>query len=393
MRKTWFTLLLATLCLGLQAQETPITAIETTLATTPPVKDAVEVFEDDGSRVAVLGYHVFHATLPATQMRIPTSKFRRQMEAIKKSNIPVITLEQFLAWRRGEGEVPPQSILITMDDGWRSVYTEAFPIMREFQLPFTIYLYKNYVGANRGSRALSLDMIREMVSSKLCSIGSHSVSHPFPSKIKSAAKAGPESYDKFLRNELGRSKKFLDDTLGIKVTTYAYPGGYHTEEMFPLADEFGYDHLFTVKPGKIRRDSPRYTLPRYIVLGNHDGAFNAAIVFRNGARVASIPVTLPHPTKPEPGEIIASRLPTIQVDLSGVDNLDPDSVVMRVAGFGKVPLIVHPETLVYEWTVSRPLRQPLCEVTTQWRLKEKENYEPVMRWSFRIDHEAAYQAQ
>lgn len=383
------TLMFAAFCLGLCGQDTPIAAIETI----PPTGKTAEVFEDDGSRVAVLGYHVFHATKPATQMRIPTSKFRTQMEAIKNSNVPVITLDEFLAWRRGEGELPPQSILITMDDGWRSVYTEAFPIMKELKLPFTIYLYKNYVGSNRGGRALSLKMIREMVGSGLCTIGSHSVSHPFPSKVKRAAKEGPEAYDSFLRNELGASKKFLDETFKTKVTTYAYPGGYHTDEMFPLADEFGYDHLFTVKPGKIRRDSPSHTLPRYIVLGNHDGAFNAAMVFRNGARVASIPVTLPHPTKPEPGEIIATRLPTIRVDLSGVDNLDPDSVVMRVAGFGKVPLMVNPETLVYQWTVSRPLRQPLCEVTTQWRLKDAEKYQPVMRWSFRIDHEAAYQAQ
>ncbi|MEN8773578.1 MAG: polysaccharide deacetylase family protein [Akkermansiaceae bacterium] len=389
MKAIRFTLVLIALCFGLQAQESPIGSIETV----PPVEDAIEVFEDDGSRVSVLGYHVFHATLPATQMRIPTSKFRTQMEAIKRSNISVINLEQFLAWRRGDCELPPQSILITMDDGWRSVYTEAFPIMQELKLPFTIFLYKNYVGTNRGSRAMSFAMIREMVNSKLCSIGSHSVSHPFPSKVKKAEKEGLEAYEKFLRNELGTSKKFLDDTFKVKVTAYAYPGGYHTDEMFPLANEYGYDHLFTVKPGKIRRDSSRHTLPRYIVLGNHDGAFNAAMVFRNGVRVANIPVTLPHLTEPEPGEIIASRLPTIKVDLSGVENLDPDSVVMRVAGFGKVPLMVDPDTLVFQWAVSRPLRQPLCEVTTQWRLKEKENYEPVMRWSFRIDHEAAYQSQ
>ena len=38
------------------------------------------------------------------------------------------------------------------------------------------------------------------------------------------------------------------------VTTYAYPGGYHTEDMLPIAHEFGYQFLFTVLPGKIRRD-------------------------------------------------------------------------------------------------------------------------------------------
>lgn len=355
--------------------------------------EVAKVLDDDGSRVSVLGYHVFHATKEATQMRVPTEKFRKQMEAIKKSNIPVITLEQFLAWRRGAGTLPPQSILITMDDGWRSVYHEAFPIMKRLKLPFTIYLYKNYVGANRGGRALSLAMIEEMMESGLCSLGSHSVSHPFPSAVKKAAAKGPEDYDKFLRKELGLSKSFLEETFKSKITTYAYPGGYHTPEMFPLAKEFGYDHLFTVKPGKVRRDSPAETLPRYIVLGNHDGAFNAAMVFRNGSRVITPPVVLPHPVSPAPGELVESRLPRIRVDLSGVKNLDPESLVIRVAGFGKVPHRQVPEKQIFEWRTIRPLRQPACEVTAQWRLKDQESYEPVMRWSFQIDREASYQAQ
>lgn len=352
-----------------------------------------ELPEDDGSRVSVLGYHVFHPTKPATQMRIPTAKFREQMETIKKSKIPVIDLEQFLAWRCGEAKLPPQSIMITMDDGWRSVYHEAFPIMKELKLPFTIYLYKNYVGASSGGRALSLAMIREMLASGLCSLGSHSVSHPFPSEVKRAARKGPEAYEDFLRTQLGDSKSFLEKTFAKKITTYAYPGGYHTPEMFPLAEEYGYDQLFTVKPGKVRRNTPAQTLPRYIVLGNHDGAFNAAMVFRNGSRAVLAPVTLPHPVKPLPGALIESRLPTIQVDLSEVEGLDPSSFTMRVAGFGKVPVSFDPEEQIFQWTVTRPLRQPVCEVTAQWRLLEKDTREPLIRWSFQVDREAAYQAR
>ncbi len=356
-------------------------------------QDETSVLEDDGSRVSVLGYHVFHPTQEASQMLIPTAKFRKQMETIKSSSIPVITLGQFLAWRQGKGSLPPQSILITMDDGWRSVYHEAFPIMKELKLPFTIYLYKNYVGTSRGGRALSLDMIREMVDSGLCTIGSHSVSHPFPSEVKKAAAKGPEEYEKFLRNELGASKSFLEETFGATVTTYAYPGGYHTPEMFLLAKEYGYDQLFTVKPGKVRRDTPAETLPRYIVLGNHDGAFNAAMVFRNGSRLITPPVVLPHPVKPSPGELVESRLPLIRIDLSEVADLDPDSVVIRVAGFGEVPHRQLPDQNVFEWQVIRPLRQPACEVTAQWRVKGADDDAPQMRWSFQIDREASYQAR
>ena len=312
------------------------------LASTCFAQEDAEVVGDDGARVSVLGYHVFHPTKSATEMLIPTSKFREQMEAVKASKTPVITLAKFLAWRRGEAELPPQSILITMDDGWRSVYTEAFPIMKEFQFPFTIYLYKNYVGSSRGGRALSYAMIQEMLQSDLCTIGSHSVSHPFPSKVKKAARAGKAANDKFLRTELGDSKKFLEEKFKQTVTTYAYPGGYHTEAMFELADELGYDNLFTVKPGKVRRDSDSHILPRYIVLGNHDSAFKAALIFRNGSRVADVPVTLPHPVSPAPRNLVAARLPLISADLSKVENLDPKSLKMQVSGFGQVPADFDP---------------------------------------------------
>ncbi|MDB4406983.1 polysaccharide deacetylase family protein [bacterium] len=356
----------------------------------------LEEVEDDGSRVSVLGYHEFHATKPLTQMRIQTSKFRQQMEAIKASEIPVVTMENFLQWRHGERDLPPKSFLITIDDGWKSVYTEAYPVLKELKLPFTIFLYKNYVGSSRGGRAMSFGMINEMLESGLCTIGSHSVSHPFPGTVKKSRKAGPETFAKFLQTELGDSKSFLEENFKKPVTTYAYPGGYHTPQMFPLADELGYDNLFTVKPGKVARNSPRHILPRYIVLGNDNGAFNAAMVFRSGASLASgvaAPVVLPYPVSPRAGFIIASRVPRISAELNGVEGLDPDSVVMRVGGFGKVPAVLNAETNELSWTVNRALRQPICEVSVQWRLKGKESYEPVMSWSFGIDRVASYQSQ
>ena len=354
--------------------------------------DTVEI-TDDGVRVSVLGYHDFHSTQSATDMLIPTQKFRKQMSMIKDSGIPVISMEQFIAWRKGESTIPAQSYLITIDDGWKSVYEEAYPVLKEFEFPFTIFLYKNYVGANRGGKALTLPMIREMVDSKLCTIGSHSVSHPRPSTVRASRRGPSDRYQKFLQTELGDSKSFLEETFQMEVNTYAYPGGIFTEEMFPLADQLGYRGLFTVKSGKVKSNSPSHTLPRYIVLGNHDGAFNAAQIFRNVQHATPVQQTLPYPVSPTSGSLVGSRLPEIQVDLSKIRDLDPSSVIMRVGGFGSVPVQNEPGHQVYRWTVTRPLRQPMCQVTVQWRLKTKEQYEPVMRWSFLLDRIATYQSQ
>lgn len=362
-------------------QEAPDTAL--TVASALP--------EDDGSRVSVLGYHEFSESRDPTAMRMRTSDFRQQMEALKELQLPIITLDQFLEWKRGKAELPPRSVLITIDDGWKSVYTDAYPILKEYGFPFTVYLYKNYVDG--GGRALTTPMIKEMQQNG-CTIGSHSVSHPFPSTVKSHAKKGPEEYDKFLRKELGHSRKFLMSKFKEPVTTYAYPGGYFTEEMFKIGDELGYEFYFTVKPGKVRRDSPNHTLPRYIIRGVADKVFASATSFSatgNSAPAIGFQTT-PHPVYPAPGGMVESRLPTIWADLSGVENLDPSSITMRIAGFGRVPATFDPVPKRVSWTVNRRLRQQVTEITVQWSLLGASKPEAPMNWSFLIDREAAYQA-
>jgi peptidoglycan/xylan/chitin deacetylase (PgdA/CDA1 family) len=328
-------------------------------------------------------------------MRIQTEKFRKQMEAIRDLGTPVISMKDFDDWKTGDGTIPPKSFLITIDDGWKSVYTDAYPILKELEFPFTIFLYKNYVDG--GGRALTTDMIEEMKASGLCSIGSHSVSHPFPSKFKRAARKGEKASEEFITEELAVSKGFLERKFEEPITAYAYPGGYVTETMFPIAEEVGYELLFTVNPGMTRRDTENHILPRFIILGNRDSVFELASTFRStGApgEAAGLTVqTTPHPVVPRPGSVTPNRLPLIAADLSEVAALDPESLVMRVSGFGKVPAVWNEKDKTFSWQVNRPLRMPASQISVQWREKERREYELPMRWSFRIDLEAAYQPQ
>ncbi|MDB6078490.1 MAG: polysaccharide deacetylase, partial [Akkermansiaceae bacterium] len=142
---------------------------------TPPAEPAAPEIPDDGVRVSILGYHDFSETDKETDMKIHTSKFRQEMKALKDMGLPVISMADFQAWKRGEKTIPEKSILITIDDGWKAVYTDAYPILKEYGYPFTIFLYKNYVDG--GGRALTSTMIQEMQQNG-ATIGSHSVSHP-----------------------------------------------------------------------------------------------------------------------------------------------------------------------------------------------------------------------
>ena len=359
----------------------------------PPVPETAE--PDTGVRVSVLGYHDFSETQPETAMRIRTSKFRKQMETIRQLGITVISLEEFSAWKRGEKEIPAKSILITLDDGWKSVYTDAFPILKEFGYPYTLFLYKNYVDG--GGKALTTPMIKEMIKAG-ATIGSHSISHPYPITVKSFRKKGPDAYDAYLRKEMGESKRFLESKFAVKITTYSYPGGFFTEEMLPLTKEFGYTHGFTVQPGKVKQSMPDEILPRYMILGNYDKIFEFATTFRESQNPAATPEgtiagmiqTTPHPVSPEPGAIINSRLPEISADLSKLENFDPKSLVMKVSGFGEVPAVFAEDSKKLSWQVNRRLRQPTCQVSISWKDAAGKPAETPLRWSFQIDREAAY---
>lgn len=346
----------------------------------------------DGVRVTVLGYHDFSSSKEATEMLIPTEKFRKQMLAIKELGLHVISLEQFIAWKNGTAKIPDKSVLITIDDGWKSVYTEAFPILKELDYPFTVFLYTNYIDG--GSSALSAQMIHEMQQHG-CSVASHSVSHPYPATVKAQRAKGPKTFTSYLRKEMGNSRKILEKLFGKEVTCYAYPGGFFTGEMLPIASEAGYDYLFTVLPGKTNLTTPNFKIPRYIILGTHDYIFRNATSFKatstSAASDGAIVQTTPHPVNPGPGSLVASRLPVISADLSDVSEIDPESIVMRVAGFGRVPAEYDASRQSLSWKVNRRLRAKTCEVSIQWRLLDKNSYEPAMTWIFRIDREVAYQ--
>ena len=376
----------------LRAQETPA-ATETPVTPEQAVPSPVE--DDDGVRVAVLGYHDFTLSGEATEMRILTEKFRAQMEQLRQLGIAVISMDDFTAWKRGTKTIPEKSVLLTFDDGWKSVYDDAFPILKEFNYPFTIFLYKNYVDG--GGKALTSPMIREMVKAGAV-IGSHSVSHPYPITFKKHRDEGADAYDRFLRKEMGESKRFIESKFKTKALTYSYPGGYVSAEMLPIAEEFGYQFAFTTKPGKTQRSTPDMTIPRYMILGNYDKIFEFATNFNsaiaspataNGATPALIP-TLPYPVFPEPGAIIDSRLPEIHADLSKLENFKPESLVMKVSGFAQVPSTFNPETKKFSWVVNRRLRHPNCEVIVTWQDTEGKTTEIPLRWSFQIDREAAY---
>ena len=112
------------------AEAAPAVAVAEPVAEPPP-PPKVRHPDTKGSVIA-LCYHRFEEK-PKDSMAITPAVFEAQMQSLKESGFTVIPMQDFLAWRRGEKSIPEKSCLISIDDGYRSGYDVAWPILKKFQ--------------------------------------------------------------------------------------------------------------------------------------------------------------------------------------------------------------------------------------------------------------------
>ena len=138
---------------------TPVPALpEVAKATPAPSATPVPEPNNLKSQVIVLCYHRFDDN-PKDSLAIRPADFEAQMQALKDSGIIVISMEDFLAWRRGKKGIPEKAAIISIDDGYLSGYKVAWPILKKFGYPFTMFIYTDYVkgGPKSGGQSIPLD--------------------------------------------------------------------------------------------------------------------------------------------------------------------------------------------------------------------------------------------
>ena len=116
--------------------------------------------ESAGPGVTVLIYHRFgEDKYPSTNIGV--ERFREQLEYLKTNDYKVISLEQLVHYLSEGTELPEKSVVITIDDGYRSVYDNAWPLLRTYGYPFTVFLYAKAT-ENKHWNYLTWDQVKEM---------------------------------------------------------------------------------------------------------------------------------------------------------------------------------------------------------------------------------------
>ena len=190
--------------------------------------------------INILLYHRVLAT-PEAAYDVSVEDFEKEMEYLKES-YDVISLSDAVDYITRVKELKNNSVAITFDDGDVSIYNNAFPVLRKYRFPFSVFIYTNIV--KEGPHAMKWSHMKKLLDYG-AEIGSHSVSHGY--LHKRLKEESEEQYLMRLRRELVDSKNLLETELGVPVRYFAYPYGRYNETVKEEAKKAGYEAILTVR--------------------------------------------------------------------------------------------------------------------------------------------------
>jgi peptidoglycan/xylan/chitin deacetylase (PgdA/CDA1 family) len=357
------------------------------VAASPKIKKPVV---DQTAQVIVFGYHRFVDKVRRPDTEITPADFEAQMKLLKDSGVTVIGMQDFLAWKRGEKNIPPRSAIITFDDGWKSQYEVAWPILKKYGYPLTLFIYTEGVrgGHFGGGEAMTWEQLADMRDNSV-DIEAHSKTHqdlrkPYDKVAKK--RLSPPEYEQWLHDEIVGSKELLEQRLGIKVDCFAVPYGFYNQHIKDVCKQAGYEAVFVVYGQPLTYTSPNDSLGRYMIEGNKPKVFVDAVKMigastGGGPAVAEVGAK-DLSTQPADVDTVRTALPLIKANLSGLGQIEPGSVQMRVSGLGVVPASYDPKTETVSYQVTQKLRDKSCSVFVSAKSAGKK---VEAHWTFGIE--------
>jgi peptidoglycan/xylan/chitin deacetylase (PgdA/CDA1 family) len=217
--------------------------------------------------VPVLVYHRFGPTV-ADSMTVTTPVLVSQLSYLRENGYTVIPLRQLVAYRLGDGPPPPlRAVVITVDDAHRSVYTHLFPLVQQYRLPVTLFVYPSAI--SNASYAMTWEQLHELHESGLFDIQSHSYWHP-NFKIEKK-RLSPQQYEQLVETQLTKAKATLEKNLGVQVDMLAWPFGIYDDELMKKASAAGYVAALTLERRHVHDSDPLLALPRYLMTDRDRG--------------------------------------------------------------------------------------------------------------------------
>ncbi|MEA2211700.1 MAG: hypothetical protein QOF83_1648 [Solirubrobacteraceae bacterium] len=213
--------------------------------------------------VPILMYHVIAAPPPGAPfpgLYVPAAEFAQQMQALKSAGWTGVTLDQLRAyWQHGARLPPGKPIVITFDNGYRSQYIAALPVLR--RLGWVADENMQLSGLPPAQGGLTADQIRGMVRAGW-ELDTQGISH---ADLITLTAAG-------LHDQVATARQIIRHRYGVPVNWFCYPSGHYNATVVAAVRAAGYVGSTTVVPGWAGPNTESYRLPRLRVLGGTTGS-------------------------------------------------------------------------------------------------------------------------
>ena len=201
---------------------------------------------------------------------VPPQRFAEHLDTLARRGWRFVDLDTVIAALDGRARLPERALLVSFDDCYLDLLSEAAPLLAERGIPAVAYAVAGLTGAAnewdrplgaRELRLLDAEGLRALATAGV-EIGSHGMNHRQLTKLPLAEAAA----------EIRDSAAALE-ALGLpRPRTFSYPHGECDPGVEAAVGESGYEAAFTVTPGRVERGGDRYALPRIEVLASDSPA-------------------------------------------------------------------------------------------------------------------------
>jgi peptidoglycan/xylan/chitin deacetylase (PgdA/CDA1 family) len=241
------------------------------------------------SHAVVLIYHHVATGTPASTSLSP-ALFGEHLEFLDSNGYRALPLEALVDSLRFGGTIPDRTVAFTFDDGYRSVYTEAWPRLRELGWPFTVFVCPDAVDHGQGP-VMTWDQLREMAAAG-ATVANHGLYHRHLQRRRDGE--SDRQWRDRTRAELLAAQGRIEEEIGTAPPLFAYPFGEYDEDLRELIGELGWAG-FGQQSGPIGPESDRALLPRFPMAG----PFAAMDVFPDKVASLPLPVVDSRPRQPQ----------------------------------------------------------------------------------------------
>ncbi len=201
-----------------------------------------------GKNNIILSFHSVTKSIDIDKYGISKNHFQEIIHYLMK-NFDVIDLSEIKS-------DDSKKFALTFDDGYENFYYNAYPLLKKYDIPATVFLissflYENHDLANM-ERLMTKEQVKELVEDDLITIGNHTKTH---------RRLGLEEDEDIIREEVIGGKEELENEFGLNIDRFSFPGGWFNKKSLGIVKN---SHKFAVisHKGDVDAKTPPHLLPR-----------------------------------------------------------------------------------------------------------------------------------